>query len=292
MQCCTAAITCLQYGQGLSDSIGGFSLPWIAMSFERELHVARTAARAAADNALRIQRSGVTAVAKADASPVTIADKEGEAIIAASIQSAFPEDGILGEEGSAMESKSGRRWIIDPIDGTRDFVRGNLLWCVLIGLEGADGEVKAGVAHFPVLDQTYFAARGLGAYCNDRRIRPSSKQGVTDSVLMLNVGNKIAHRADSPSWISFLGRFWAFRCLGGALDAMMVCSGQADVWMEPKAEAWDFAPIQVIAEEAGASFFSFGGERSIWRNSAAVCAPGLEKEVREFLAGVAPATHL
>ncbi len=255
------------------------------MSFERELHWARVAAHRAAANALRIQRAGVTAETKPDRSPVTIADKEGEMIIAGLLNDHFPDDGILGEEGSATASKSGRQWIIDPIDGTRDFVRGNLLWCVLIGLE-VEGEVKVGVAHFPMLQQTWTAARGLGAYCNDTRIQPSNKQAISDSVLMLNVGNKIAKRADSADWLAFLARFWAFRCLGGAQDAMMVSCGQADVWIEPKAEAWDFAAIQVIAEEAGACFMNLKGTRSIWEHSGVVCAPGVEAEVREFLSGV------
>lgn len=253
------------------------------MSFEKELHYGRLAAVRAAENALRIQSAGVMAETKSDKSPVTIADKEGERIIAGILNDAFPEDGILGEEGSATESKSGRRWIIDPIDGTRDFVRGNMLWAVLIGLEGADGQVKAGVAHFPVLGQTWFAGRGLGAYRNDSRVKPSSKTAISDSVLLLNVGNKIAHRADSAKWIEFLGRFWAFRSLGGAVDSMMVCAGQGDVWIEPKAEAWDFAPAQVIAEESGACFFSLKGNPTIWENSAVVCAPGLESQVKEFL---------
>ncbi len=262
------------------------------MAFERELHFARVAARQAAANALRIQRAGVSPESKADASPVTIADKEGEKIIAGILNAQFPDDGILGEEGSATESRSGRRWIIDPIDGTRDFVRGNLLWAVLIGLEGADGEVKAGVAHFPMLDQMWFAARGLGAYCNDRRVQPSDKKEASDSVLMVNIGNKIAHRADSAEWVSFVGRFWAYRCLGGAVDATMVIGGQADVWIEPKAEPWDFAPFQVIAEEAGAKYFSFQGNRSIRDGSAVVCAPGLEAEVKQFLSGLSLATDL
>jgi histidinol-phosphatase len=262
------------------------------MSFERELHFARIAARKAAANALRIQSAGLSPEIKSDLSPVTIADKEGEKIIAGILNDAFPDDGILGEEGSASESKSGRRWIIDPIDGTRDFLRGNHLWAILIGLAGEDGEVKAGVAHFPVMQQTWFAARGLGAYCNDLRIHASAKTAISDSVLMLNVGNKIAHRPDSAQWVSFLGRFWAFRCLGGAVDSMMTAAGQADVWIEPKAEPWDFAPAQVIAEEAGARFFSLNGKRSIWEHSAVVCAPGLEPEIQEFLATISAATDL
>lgn len=255
------------------------------MSFEKELHVAQVAARRAAANALLIQAgAGFCAENKADLSPVTQADKEGEKIIAGLLNDAFPEDGILGEEGSASESRSGRKWIIDPIDGTRDFVRGNHLWCVLIGLEGEDRETKAGVAYFPVLDQMWIAARGLGSYRNHTQVRCSNKTAVSDSVLMVNIGNKIAHRADSAKWVEFLGKFWAFRSLGGAQDAMMVAGGQGDVWIEPKAEPWDFAAIQVITEEAGAAYTTLKGTRSIYDGSAVVYTPGLEAEVRGFLA--------
>ncbi|MBS1835198.1 MAG: inositol monophosphatase [Acidobacteria bacterium] len=257
------------------------------MSFEKELHVAQLAARRAAANALRIQSgAGFHAESKADLSPVTQADKEGETIIAGLLNEVFPEDGILGEEGSASESRSGRKWIIDPIDGTRDFVRGNHLWCVLIGLEGEDRETKAGVAYFPILDQMWIAARGLGAYRNHTRIHCSNKTSASDSVLMVNIGNKIAHRADSAKWVEFLGKFWAFRSLGGAQDAMMVSAGQADLWIEPKAEPWDFAAIQVISEEAGATYTTLKGTRSIYDGSAVVYAPGLEPEVSAFLASV------
>jgi fructose-1,6-bisphosphatase/inositol monophosphatase family enzyme len=252
--------------------------------FEKELHYARIAARTAAENALKIQRGGVTAETKSDLSPVTIADKEGEQIISRILLDAFPDDAILGEEGASKTGTSGRRWIIDPIDGTRDFVRGNLLWCVLIGLEQEDdGEVQAGVVHFPMLGQTYFAGRGLGAYLNDTQIRCSTIDEVAQSVIMVNVGNKIVHRKDAMEWNEFIGQFWAFRSLGGALDAMAVSQGQAELWIEPAAQSWDFAPMQVIAEEAAARFFTLEGERSIHGKSGVVCAPGIEREVREFL---------
>lgn len=257
------------------------------MAFEKELHYARRAAHLAAQNALRIQRAGVQAITKSDLSPVTQADQEGEQIIAGLLHEAFPGDGILGEEGASHEGTSGRRWIIDPIDGTRDFVRGNHLWCVLIGLE-ADGEVKTGVAHFPVLERTYFALRGGGAFRNDLPLQCSTRTAVADSVYLVNIGNKVAHRHDRDRWIDFLGRFWSFRCLGGALDAMMVAEGQAELWMEPAAQAWDFAPLQVITEEAGCRFFDLSGQRTIHGRSGVACAPGLEAEVRGFLATLDP----
>src|SRR5512141_1444278 len=118
------------------------------MTWERELEVARAAARKAGEVALRHQRAGVTPEAKADLSPVTIADKDAERLLVAELSGAFPGDGFLGEEGASVEGTSGRRWVIDPIDGTRDFVRGVPHWAVLIGLE-AQGTVVAGVAYFP-----------------------------------------------------------------------------------------------------------------------------------------------
>jgi histidinol-phosphatase len=253
--------------------------------FEKELHHARIAARKAADNALLIQSQGVTAETKSDLSPVTIADKEGEKIISGLLSDAFPEDAILGEEGASKSGTSGRRWIIDPIDGTRDFVRGNLLWCVLIGLEAED-EVKAGIAYFPMLDMMCQAGRGLGAYCNDSRMQCSKIDSIDSSVIMMNLGNKIFHRPDVAKWNEFVGRFWSFRCLGGALDVMTVAQGQAELWIEPSAQSWDFAPMQIIAEESGARFFTLEGKRTIHGRSGVVCAPGIEREVREFLSSL------
>src|SRR5258706_4714814 len=145
-------------------------LPCKQMPFGKEIETARRAAERAAELALRHQAAGITAETKPDESPVTIADRECEKLIAGLLEEAFPQDGILGEEGSRKESTNGRRWIIDPIDGTRDFVRGNPLWSVLIGLE-EDREVIAGVVHLPLLGYTCWASRGGGAYRTDARMQ-------------------------------------------------------------------------------------------------------------------------
>src|SRR5262245_63883925 len=131
------------------------------------------AARQAGAIALRYWNTGLTAETKSDASPVTLADRECERAISRALEEAFPDDGLLGEEGSAKDSRSGRRWIIDPIDGTRDFVRGNRAWAVLIGLEEA-GDVVAGTAYLPAMDEMFTAARGMGAFCNGERIHAST----------------------------------------------------------------------------------------------------------------------
>src|ERR1022692_1030306 len=153
------------------------------MNYERELQFARRIATAAGENAISIRAHGVTAEKKPDASPVTIADKENERLIREAVERDFPGDGILGEEGSGKAGSSGRRWIIDPIDGTRDFVRGNRFWCVLIALEEA-GESLAGVAHFPMLNETYWAVRGCGSYLNRERLHASAIDSIEASVFI------------------------------------------------------------------------------------------------------------
>jgi histidinol phosphatase-like enzyme (inositol monophosphatase family) len=253
------------------------------MTLEKELEVARGAAAKSAEVALRHQAKGIRAETKPDNSPVTIADKESEKLIVAAIENAFPDDGILGEEGARKESKSGRRWIIDPIDGTRDFVRGNPLWCVLIGLEDR-GEMVAGVAHLPILRQTYWASRGSGAYRNGDRIRVSPIADISMAVLSLNGISRMSDAPFAGKVIDWAGRFWSCRSMGGTPDAMLVAAGQMDVWIEPKVAAWDLAATQVILEEAGAVFFGFNGERTIYSGNAAACTPALEAELRAFLA--------
>src|SRR5262249_53174043 len=140
-------------------------------AWAKEIDVAVRAARKAAETALRMQ-PGIRAESKPDQSPVTPADRECERLIAGILTDAFPEDGILGEEGARADSCSGRRWIIDPIDGTRDYLRGNPLWSNLIALEDS-GDVVVGVVNIPMLGSLYTARRGGGAYRNDSRIHAS-----------------------------------------------------------------------------------------------------------------------
>jgi histidinol phosphatase-like enzyme (inositol monophosphatase family) len=249
--------------------------------WSRELETAIAAAKKAAELALQYQ-AGIIAETKPDKSPVTQADRECERMIARMLSDAFPDDGILGEEGAAAESRSGRRWIVDPIDGTRDYVRGNPLWANLIALE-ADGDVVAGVVNLPVLGKLYSASRGGGAYCNGSRIHPSSKTSIEESVLCVNGYDKVRRSPFRDRLLDWMERFWAVRGLGGAADAMMVASGQAEVWIEPSASTWDFAPLKVILEEAGARYLNVDGGSSIYAGNAVGCAPGIEHEVRSFL---------
>ncbi|HLW77760.1 MAG TPA: inositol monophosphatase family protein [Bryobacteraceae bacterium] len=252
------------------------------MPYAAEIDIARTAAARSAELALRHQSAGIRAESKPDHSPVTIADRECERLIASILTGAFPGDGILGEEGAFQESRTGRRWIIDPIDGTRDFVRGNPLWSVLIGLE-SNGEVVAGVVHLPLLQQTCWASRGDGAYRNGSRLRVSSIGDPRQAVICVNSINRIGSMEFSTRLIDWAQQFWAMRCLGGTPDAIMLAAGEIDAWIEPKVEAWDLAAVSVILEEAGARFFSLQSNRTIYEKSAVACTPALESVLRSFL---------
>ena len=247
----------------------------------KELEIAVEASKKAVEIAIRMQPE-IIAETKADNSPVTQADRECERLIAGLLREAFPHDGVLGEEGARAESRNGRRWIIDPIDGTKDYVRGNQLWANLIALE-AEGEVVAGVVNLPMLGRLYAASNGGGAFCNDVRIRASTKTRIEESVLCFNRFDKLDLFRNPQETIEWMGRFWAMRGLGGAPDAMMVASGQAELWIEPGAATWDFAPLKVILEEAGACYLNFDGGSSIYAGNCIACAPGLEAEARRML---------
>src|SRR3954470_12251602 len=155
------------------------------MAFEHEIEVAKELAQEAGALALDYQRRGVTAETKSDESPVTAADRACEKLIVERLAREFPEDGVLGEEGANRECRNGRKWIIDPIDGTRDFVRGIPLWAILIGLE-QDGEIVAGVAHCPGQNLTLWAGKGTGTIANGERVQLFERTDPAQAVLSFN----------------------------------------------------------------------------------------------------------
>jgi len=253
------------------------------MPFEREIQLAKLLAQEAGALALDFQRRGVTAESKPDESPVTAADRACEKLIVDGIAREFPDDGVLGEEGANREARNGRKWIIDPIDGTRDFVRGIPLWAVLIGLE-QDGHIVAAAAHSPAQGLLLSAGLGSGAWFNEKQLRVAQKTDPSDAVLSFNGFNKAGVEKFAGRLLSWVQRFWAVRSMGGAVDAMLLAQGKADVWIEPNAAPWDLAPLKLLVEEAGGVFRSFEGVNTIYGGNAYACSPGLEPYVRELLA--------
>ncbi len=262
-------------------SAGGGTLK-SPMSFDKELEAARAIAAQAGEVALRYRSQGVRIETKPDRSPVTAADRECERLISQVLEETFPGDGLIGEEGALKEAASGRRWIIDPIDGTRDYLRGIPTWGVLVAME-IDRDPVVGVCYLPEQREMYWAARGAGAFCNDRKIGVSGLTDPAHSVLCVNsldIVNKLPFGCRLLEWVE---QFGSVRSFGGCQDAMLLASGRAEAWIEPQAAPWDLAPLKVIAEEAGAVFFNFDGGHSIYGGDCAVSVPALEAELRRLI---------
>ena len=252
------------------------------MAWEKEIDVVRRVSRHAGKLALEHAARGVAREDKADDSPVTEADRDCERLIVSELQKAFPEDGFLGEEGASDPGWSGRRWIVDPIDGTRDFLRGIPTWSNLIALEEG-GEVVLGVCNLAAQGEMYWAVRGGGAWMNDRPIRVSSIDRRDRAVLTLTAFSDLAETPLADRMTGYMAGYWAVRSMGGCQDAVLVLSGRAEAWIELNAKAWDLAPMLVLAEESGCRFFNFDGGRSIHAGNAVVCAPFLEAELRKLV---------
>jgi histidinol-phosphatase len=252
------------------------------MAYQTELATGAAIARKAGALALEIREGNLGIETKSDESPVTIADRACEKLIVEELQRAFPEDGLLGEEGAARESSNGRKWIIDPIDGTRDFIRGTRAWSVLIGLE-EHGEIVAGFTYLPATEEMFSAARGEGAFWDGRRIESSNVRKKSDALLCCNGLSYMNRYPFAGDLIEWLSEFWTVRSMGGCLDAMLVASGRADAWIEAQAKPWDLAPLKVIAEEAGCVTFDFEGNDTIYGGNYVICVPALADEMRRFV---------
>ena len=254
----------------------------MAATFEQELEVARRVSLRAGEIALEYSARGVVADQKADDSPVTAADHACEAFIVSALREAFPGDGFLGEEGARAESKSGRRWIIDPIDGTRDFLRGIPVWSNLLALE-VDGEVVLGICNLAAQGELYWAVRGQGAWRGKERLRASAVDRRDRAVVCVCTINGLIRHPLASRTLEYLSTVWAVRSISGCYEAMLVASGRAEAWIELQASTWDLAPLQVIAEESGARFFNFDGGRSPHAGNCVICAPAFEAELRELV---------
>jgi histidinol phosphatase-like enzyme (inositol monophosphatase family) len=219
---------------------------------------------------------------KADNSLVTIADRAAERLIRKSIVEAFPDDGILGEEEGVRAGKSGRRWIIDPLDGTFSFVHGVPLYGVMIGLEIED-EPSLGVVNLPGLDEIVYAARGLGCFVNGEPARVSTTSSL-DKALLLATDFGACDRFGFGSAATALQAAVAERrTWGDCYGHILVATGRADVMLDPVMNLWDCAALLPILEEAGGTFTDWQGQATIHGGNAISSNGVLFKEVMETI---------
>ena len=216
---------------------------------------------------------------KTDGSEVTAADRAAERHIREYLAKNHPDDAILGEEEGEQGGSTGRRWIIDPIDGTRGFVRGVPLYATLIAVVEDSGPV-VGVIHLPALDITVTAGVGRGCWLGDQRCSVSDADRL--DAALLNTSDFETFTPAQFSAVRDAGLM--LRTWGDAYGYYLVATGQAEVMVDPICSTWDLAPMPVILSEAGGRFSSTSGE-SDYRLGSGVATNGqLHRPVLDLLA--------
>jgi histidinol-phosphatase len=238
----------------------------MGIATERLLAVAVEAARAAGAVAMRYYESGVHVELKTDQTPVTQADRDGERVIREIIGRAFPDHGFLGEELGADGSRD-VRWIIDPIDGTKNFVRRIPFWAVLIGFEEG-GVITAGVILNPATGHLLTARKGAGAFVNGERVRVSQQRNLREA-FFVHAGLGLVRQ--TPYWegvVRLIDATATQRGFGDYYGYSLVAEGKADLYAELDLKPWDLAPAKILTEEAGGRFSDFQGVDTIYSGTA------------------------
>ena len=224
----------------------------------------------------RFRAQDLEVTAKPDLTPVSDADLAVEEALRSLLAAERPDDAVLGEEGGTTGSGP-RQWVLDPVDGTKNFVRGVPVWATLVALLVHD-RVEVGVVSAPALGRRWWAARGEGAFADGEPIHVSGVAALADASLSYSslTGWENQNRLDG---VLALGRkCWRTRAYGDFWSHVLVAEGAVDASFEPEVSLWDLAPLQVIVEEAGGRFTTVDGLARPDGGSA-VCSNGLLHEV-------------
>ncbi len=262
------------------------------MNLEPLLHFATELAYRAGRITLGYFNVGIRPDYKADDTPVTAADRAAEEFIRAEIEKRYPTHAILGEEfGENPPSRGGRgdggqgfRWILDPIDGTKAFLRGVPLYGVLIGLE-IEGVIKVGAAYFPGTDEMLCAAEGLGAWWNGRPARVSATNRLERAYLCYTNERSMEQHGRGPAWKRLSQAAYEARGWSDAYGYLCVATGRAEAMFDPVMNIWDCGPFPVIFKEADGYFGSWDGREGHTHNEALACNAALKDKLLEIING-------
>ncbi|MFH1524834.1 MAG: inositol monophosphatase family protein [Chloroflexota bacterium] len=223
---------------------------------------------------------------KPDDTPVTAADRAAEEFIRGEIEKAYPTHAILGEEFGESEgtSESSHRWIIDPIDGTKSFMRGVPLFGVLIGLE-IEGEVRVGAAYYPALDEMLCAADGLGCWWNGRRAQVSDIANMGQAYICYSNTRNMERCGRSEAWERLNQAAFASRGWSDAYGYLLVATGRSEVMLDPIMNIWDCGPFPPIFREAGGYYGDWQGNPGHTYNEALACNQKIFPEVIRMIKG-------
>jgi histidinol-phosphatase len=246
------------------------------------LEAVAAVARVAGDIALSHWRTHLPIETKSDGSPVTAADRAAERAARDWIEARYPADGILGEELGLAREHAPRRWLLDPIDGTKTFVRGVPLWGSLVAL--CEGErVLAGAAYFPALGELLAAAPGEGCWWNGARASVSPCAVLSRATVLTTDERFLADDAQRAGWRRLAARALVSRTWGDCYGYLLVATGRAEVMTDGVMAPWDVAALLPIVEEAGGVFTDWRGRRTAFGGSAVATNAALAPEARSLL---------
>jgi histidinol phosphatase-like enzyme (inositol monophosphatase family) len=230
-------------------------------TLEEMLNFAHNLAWQAGKITLRYFQTNLLTEVKSDNSPVTVADRETERFIREAISKRYPDHAVLGEEdGGTGNSQARWRWIIDPLDGTRSFVRGFPLYGVMIGVE-YEGEPMLGVVNMPALNEVVYAAKDLGCWWNGRRCWVSEKKTIADGLFVATRANNYERYGvgKQAAFDRLLAQAGMFRTWGDCYGYLLVATGRAELMLDPEMRIWDAAALLPILHEAGGTFTDWHG---------------------------------
>ena len=251
-------------------------------SVDTLMQAALEVAHLASATAMRFYRTGIAVEWKSDGSPVTAADRTAEEAARQWIRKRFPHDTILGEEYGAESGSSDRRWILDPIDGTKSFIRGVPLWGSLVAVATGD-MVLAGAASFAPVGESIAAGIGCGAWCNGARARVSTVATLAAATVLITddrtAGPEMAH----VGWPVLHHSAAVSRTWGDCFGYLLVATGRAEVMIDMTLRDWDAACFQPIITEAGGDFTDLAGVPTAFGGSAVATNAALAATVRRIL---------
>ena len=241
-----------------------------------------SAAREAGEVTLRYFKRKFETRLKGKDNFVTQADLEAEELLRRRIAERYPEDAIVGEEGGESAGSTGRRWILDPIDGTYSFVHGVPFYGVLLGVE-VEGEPAVGVINLPALGEMIYAARGLGCFWNGEPARVSGTEKLEDALLLSTDFGSCARHGFGAAADELQRRAAQRRTWGDCYGYALVATGRADVMLDPALNVWDCAALLPVLEEAGGTFTDWQGRRSINSGNGVATNGALFREVMQII---------
>jgi myo-inositol-1(or 4)-monophosphatase len=254
-------------------------------SFRDYLEFATETAYLAGQLTLGYFQSGLRPEFKDDDTPVTVADRESETLIRARIEERYPSHAVVGEEyGERAQKGASHRWFIDPIDGTKAFVRGVPLYSVLVGLE-IEGTIRVGVAYFPAMAEMIAAASGGGCWWNGRPARVSDVSRLEDGVLAHSDAASFEEYGRGEAWARLKAAAGFRAGWSDAYGYLLLATGRVEVMLDPIMNSWDCAPFPVILQEAGGYFGDWDGQSTIYAGEALGATATLLPQVLGLIRG-------